>query len=706
MDNVIDSPTLDHKIRDLSVMYELMASIGTSLDLQSELDLFLQKLLKRFGFSLGTILLKEEEGEHFYVAASRGHLLSRSIVGKRCANSDTWSETLLEEKKPLILNDMSGGYDSPCKIPEIWEQTKSLVYFPILFEENVIGILRLFSFSERTIDDKIPRMISPLVARLGTSISHILLLNRLSRTEKKLREERDFNETAFNSLSDLFVVIDPKTKKLVRWNKRVNLVTGFSDQELSEGNFFSDDSAVLSHDPLDAIVHQIQDSYGPGELQLTTKTGEVIPIEVSASRFCDDNEDRDYLIAIGRDIRERKEAEEEKRDLEEQLHQKYKMEAIGLMAGGIAHNFNNSLAIVLGSLEMAQRKSDQPDRVRRYIDSARTAVLRGRDLVGQILAYSRKGASEMVVVRLVDIVKETLGLLKSTNPATVELVYRWLPEQDEITVVADPSRIQEVLLNLYTNAVHAMNEVGTIDFSLETVELECDDIPFQYECAQGAYARLGVRDSGSGMTAETVSRIFDPFFTTKEGAGGTGMGLSTVQGIINQHGGFVDVVSVCGEGTTFFIYFPLAEGETEFNDTADKNLRLGHERILYVDDEKQVAELTAETLSGLGYDVEIAASGADALALIRREPERFDLVVSDQTMPGMTGKDLAGALQQLQIPIPLVLCTGFSSKLSSADIGQNGIKAICSKPLQLSELSKVIRATLDDSAREKETERA
>ncbi len=281
------------------------------------------------------------------------------------------------------------------------------------------------------------------------------------------------------------------------------------------------------------------------------------------------------------------------------------MEAVGLMAGGIAHNFNNSLAIVLGNLELVQRKADQPDTVRRYARNAQTAVLRARDLVNQILTYSRKGEQAQKPIKFSAVMNETLQLLHSTAPTTIELNSRIDPACADAIVRADPSRIQEVLLNLYTNALHALNEEGEIVFSLAAVTLAQEDIPVSCNCLPGRYARLGVQDNGCGMNPEILNRIFDPFFSTKEEHQGTGMGLATVQGIVNQHNGFIQVASVPDRGTLFSLFFPVILDEPESTAADEAAAPEGSENILYVDDEPMVAELARDMLCGLGYQVTI-----------------------------------------------------------------------------------------------------
>ncbi len=278
------------------------------------------------------------------------------------------------------------------------------------------------------------------------------------------------------------------------------------------------------------------------------------------------------LSGLHIDINDRKQAELEQLILEKQLQQKHKIEAIGTMAGGIAHNFNNLLAIILGSLEMAQRKIHEPDKLRQYLKNANTATLRSRDLVMQIMIYSRKGLQTLAPTQLHSVVEKTLALLHPTTPETVELSYQILPESKNIYCQADSSRIQEALFNLYSNAVDAMDKKGTISIYLDQVELSQEEIPKEYHCSAGTYAHLTVQDTGCGMYQETIDKIFDPFFTTKEVNNGTGMGLSTVQGIMDQLSGLINVQSTPGQGSRFELYFPVTPREKD--DPPDKDQSL------------------------------------------------------------------------------------------------------------------------------------
>ena len=427
------------------------------------------------------------------------------------------------------------------------------------------------------------------------------------------------------------------------------------------------------------------------------KDGSTFPVEATIKMV--QIEGQSFLFAIERDLTEQKNQEQHQRNMEEQLRQKYKMEAVGIMAGGMAHNFNNSLAIVLGNLEMAQRKLSQPEKLKSYLDNAQNAVMNTRNLINQIMIYSRKGSHEMKPVQLSLVIDETLKLLRSTNPATLKLSYS-VPEEDQnLKIYADSKQLQETLINLYTNALHATDEEGEIQITLELVKLDKRRIPAQYDRASGHYAKLSIKDNGCGMSAETLTKIFDPFFTTKDVGEGTGMGLSTVQGIIDQHEGFINVISALGKGTTFELYFPTITEQQSADQLEIENSQIVHGsgKILFVDDEIKLLPIAKEMLTHLGYEVTTASGGRQALNLIRNNPQHFDLVMTDQTMPEMTGKELAVEIRKSGWQLPIILCTGYSSKIVKDEAEQFGISAYCNKPLRLTELSQIIRSILNRS---------
>lgn len=380
------------------------------------------------------------------------------------------------------------------------------------------------------------------------------------------------------------------------------------------------------------------------------------------------------------------------KQMERKFQQKSKMEAIGVLAGGIAHNFNNNLAIILGNIEMAQIKRSDFGAVNEYLNTAKTAIFRSRDLVQQILVYSRQGIHDMSPVRIEAVVGKTMRLLSATLLSTVNLQLIKAPEFVDADIRADSSQLQEVLLNLCNNAVHAMDETGNLTITLDTVTLAAEDIPDQYgDRFEGFYARVSVQDSGCGMDKATLDKIFDPFFTTKGVGQGTGMGLSTVQGVVEQHQGLLKVLSTPGKGSTFELYFPVVELKEKTKLSGFDELPRGTENILFVDDDEMLADIWREMLSEQGYKVSVMTNSAEALKRFSSDPDHFDLVITDQTMPGLTGVELIVQLKKVRPNIPTILCTGYSARITEEKSRELGISAFLVKPLDLPLLARTIR---------------
>jgi len=385
--------------------------------------------------------------------------------------------------------------------------------------------------------------------------------------------------------------------------------------------------------------------------------------------------------------------EREKQQLEMQLRQTQKMEAIGTLAGGIAHDFNNILGVISGYAELATMDAAEGSRIQKCLKEIFNAGQRARELVQQILTFSRQRVNEPKPLQIGYAVREVMKMLRATLPSTIEVKYT-IPKKLS-AVVADPTQIHQVVMNLCTNAGHAMRETGgTLEVSLE--EMVVDDamairIP---DLIPGRYQKLKVRDTGHGMPPQVVERIFDPFFSTKEPGEGTGLGLSVVHGIVMKHGGGIDVISKPGEGTTFEVYFPsLGEvGEREVDDVTP--LPTGAERILLVDDEASMVEMGRQMLESLGYRVTIQTSSVEALADFKARPELFDLVFTDMTMPRMTGADLSREVLKLRPDIPIILCTGYSERIREESAKAMGIREFVLKPMALRDVAHVVRRAL------------
>lgn len=368
--------------------------------------------------------------------------------------------------------------------------------------------------------------------------------------------------------------------------------------------------------------------------------------------------------------------------LEYQLEQTHKMEALGTMAGGIAHDFNNLLAIIGGNVELLARRYDQPKARENHLGNIRKATERAANLVKQILSFSRQDLHQAVRSNITASLDEALTLLRSTLPTTVEIQSRI--SDSPLVVMIDTIQLQQVVFNLCSNAVDAMQQKGVLQVALDPFRADQDKPGSGFSRPGRRYARLMISDTGTGMDEKTLKRVFDPFFTTKAAGKGTGMGLSVVHGIVKRHGGEIEVESTLGQGSSFIIYLPLAEGELEAKEPPD--LPTGAEaegHLLLVDDEELLLESTAELLEDCGYQVTSCTSGTEALERFRNNPQQFDLLISDQTMPQLSGAELAREVLSLRPGVPIILCSGYTSQISEEEAAKRGIGAFMTKPVEM-----------------------
>ena len=386
-------------------------------------------------------------------------------------------------------------------------------------------------------------------------------------------------------------------------------------------------------------------------------------------------------------------AEKEKAELTRQLNQAQKMEAIGTLAGGIAHDFNNILSAIIGYTEITKLKIDQPA-LHRYLDQVLSACDRAKNLVGQILTFSRVTELERRPVDVTSITKEAIKLLRATIPSIIEIRRKTAP--DVHAVLADPTQIHQVLINLCTNAAHAMREMGgVLGVELENVEITPEMTHSRLDVSPGLYVLLTVSDTGVGIAPEVIDRIFDPFFTTKVKGEGTGLGLSVVYGIVKEFGGSITVQSEPGAGSTFRVYLPAITDMTEAGVETGAPIAGGNERILFVDDEKILMEMGRDILEELGYRVTAIPNSKQALELFRTQPDQFDLVMTDMTMPGMTGADLSQEILQIRPDLPIILCTGLSEIITEEKAMAMGIREFVMKPLNLRSIAELVRRALE-----------
>ena len=404
----------------------------------------------------------------------------------------------------------------------------------------------------------------------------------------------------------------------------------------------------------------------------------------------------DRVVQVTRDITYRKKYDKKQRRLQSRLAQSQKMEAIGTLAGGIAHDFNNILAAIVGYTQLASAGLPADSSAQPKLDQVLKASRRAGDLVYQILAFSRGSKQTYQTFQMALIVKEAVKLLRSTIPSTIEI------QQNIRTggmVAADPTQIHQIVMNLCTNAYHAMREAGgTLGVFLEEANLNAPFGPDEPEPEPGAYLKLTVSDTGHGIPESIRKRIFEPYFTTKTQGDGTGLGLATVHGIVKNHGGWINVESDPGNGSTFHVYFPkVVTADTSEKKEQKETPIAGPGRILFVDDESGLTSLTKELLDGLGFEVTAYDNPLAALEAFHAGPDRFDMVITDMTMPKMTGLDLAREIMKIRPEIGVILCTGYSEQITPEKVRAAGIRKLMMKPVDIRELAGTIRSILNGS---------
>ena len=510
-------------------------------------------------------------------------------------------------------------------------------------------------------------------------------LTERKQAEKALRESEDKFRTFFNLSPQSIAITEAETGKLVNLNNMFCEQTKYSRDEVigkttTEMGFYSTDDR-------DRFINEL---YASGEIRglkmnFKVKDGSILNT-LMFSKLLRVAEEK-FILTIFLDITRQQK-------LEAQLHQAQKMESIGTLAGGIAHDFNNILFPMFGYLEMMMRDApeDSPlhDSLERVFNGAKIA----RDLAKQILTFSRQKDHEMKPLKVHLVIKEALELVESFLPSTIEISQNI--KTDCRLVMADPTQIHQIVMNLCTNAFHAMEETGgKLTITFKDVELAVKDLKDSV-MIPGPYVCLTVADTGQGMKQSIMDRIFEPYFTTKKEGKGTGLGLAILHGIVKSHGGHISFYSEPGKGAEFKVYLPVIKKQKETSKVeTDASIQKGNERILLVDDQDIIVQMEKQMLEQLGYHVTDRISSVDVLEVFRADPDKFDLVITDMTMPNMTGEQLADELIKIRFDIPVILCTGFSEKMSEEKAKAMGIKGFLMKPVLMKDLSSTIRKVLD-----------
>ncbi|MFC1824593.1 ATP-binding protein [Thermodesulfobacteriota bacterium] len=514
--------------------------------------------------------------------------------------------------------------------------------------------------------------------------------HRLKKAEEELRE----SEAKFRTLTEYSpnMIFINKGGQVVYVNRRCEEALGYSHEEFLSPNF--DFLTLMSPESRELVIsnfkkHMQGQELDPYEYTLLDKGGQKVEAIITTTLL--NYEGKKAIFGIVTDITERKKAERERQRLESKLNQIQRMEAIGTLAGGIAHNFNNLLMGIQGNASLVRMDLDPSNPNNKRLENIENLVQNGSSLTNQLLGYAREGKYEVRHINLNYLAKSTtstFGAAKREISIHLEL------SEDLCNIEADPGQIEQALLNLFVNAADAMPRGG--DLFVKTKNATHEDIALAVDQPEpGDYVLLSIRDTGDGMSKETIERIFEPFFTTKGLVKGTGLGLAFVYGIVQTHGGYIDVQSEEGQGTTFKIYLPAFEKEPMPQEPASEEWIKGVETVLFVDDEVSVIDVGEQFLKRMGYFVFKAHTGEEALDVYKREGSRIDIVILDMIMPGLGGGDTFDRLRELNPDIKVLLSSGYSIDGQAAEILGRGCLGFIQKPFNMKELSGKIREIID-----------
>jgi len=526
-------------------------------------------------------------------------------------------------------------------------------------------------------------------------------------TERKnaavaLRESDERFSSAFEYAAIGMALVSPDGQ-FIKVNQALCTLLGYTAEELTTLTFqeitHADDLATdLAHHR--ALLEGTVDTYQV-EKRYFGKDGNIVETSLNVSLVRDENKQPAYFISQIQDITERKKTGEELRRIEARLRQSEKMEAVGQLAGGIAHDFNNVLGGIIGFTDLSLDFAEKDSVLENNLQKVLKAADRAKHLVQQILTFSRQGNPQKSVTSLKPIVQEAVEMLRASIPSSV-IIDSGLRD-DVRPVLADAMRIHEAVLNLATNAVHAMNRKGTLSIRLYGERVEKKQFGRSGEIVPGDYTVIEVADTGCGMDADTLARAFDPFFTTKAVGEGTGMGLSVVLGIVQSHGGDMLVDSEPGKGTTLRMFLPSTSVPLhEDSEAVTRMHTTNHEQILFVDDETMLVEMAEYMLPPLGYTVTGMNDSRKALAFMKDQANRVDILVTDQTMPEMTGIELAKEALKIRPGLLIILCSGFSQEVNHERTSALGIKHVMMKPYRIHDISKAIRDILSTQSKEEQ----